>query len=218
MYYYLERPWKTTVGDRSRRHGRGFGTRLNVWRISLWHFGQQLLVLYSSIRKTWNPCFLGSLRKPKARIGSWYLAWGADQFPITNTTSSPNLGLRRKIDLSKRLSVIMACGGMSIEFTENGRLLRPGFTEAVKAFYGYAAIWLLIMGLLSLSGITLLEFEILPDSTTGDVGGNFILNCEPCRVSCLPVEPLLENRDTNAISLNSATESKLPIFLWLEGF
>ena len=73
--------------------------------------------------------------------------------------------VRRKIDLSKRLSVIMACGGMSIEFTENGRLLRPGFTEAVKAFYGYAAIWLLIMGLLSLSGITLLEFEILPDST-----------------------------------------------------
>ena len=51
--------------------------------------------------------------------------------------------VRRKIDLSKRLSVIMACGGMSIEFTENGRLLRPGLKEAAKVFYGYGAAWLL---------------------------------------------------------------------------
>ena len=55
----------------------------------------------------------------------------------------------------------MVCDGMSIESTENSRLLRPGLKEVVKVFYGYGAAWLLRKGLLSLNDIKILGFEIL---------------------------------------------------------
>ncbi|KAG1177399.1 hypothetical protein G6F70_000130 [Rhizopus microsporus] len=54
-----------------------------------------------------------------------------------------------------------AADGMSIEITENGKVLKSGLKEAVKMFYGYAAAWLLRKVILSLHDIKILVSEIL---------------------------------------------------------
>ena len=59
----------------------------------------------------------------------------------------------------------MVCDGMSIESTENGRLLISGLKEAAKVFYRYGAAWLLRKDLLSLNDIKILGFESLQNST-----------------------------------------------------
>ena len=55
---------------------------------------------------------------------------------------------------------------MSIESTENDKMLRPDLKKTVKMFYGYAAAWLLKKDLLSLHDINMPIKSLFQDLCT----------------------------------------------------